>query len=103
MLENIDDYQVWTRSTAIYTDNDYPVLGLAEEAGEVLGKFAKWKRDDTEFPTEAIVKELGDVMWMVARIADDMHIPMSEVLQTNKDKLDSRKQRDVLQGSGDNR
>lgn len=98
-----DDYQSFCRTTAIYTDTLYPVLGLAEEAGEVAGKYAKWVRDGGAFPEETIIKELGDVLWMVAAIASDLDVSLDTVASMNKMKLESRAARGVLSGSGDNR
>ena len=88
-------------------DYAYPALALAEEAGEVAGKFAKAIRDDncslsTERKIE-IKKELGDVMWFVAELATLLGFTLEEVMQGNIDKLESRKQRGVIHGSGDNR
>ena len=44
----------------------YPALGLAEEAGEVAGKFAKAVRDNSghidETTRTLLAKELGDVL-----------------------------------------
>lgn len=98
-----DEYQQFTATTAVYTDRMYPVLGLAEEAGEAAGKFAKYVRDNTDFPYEAVKKELGDVMWMVARIAADNGMTLSEVIAGNVNKLKDRQKRSVLHGSGDDR
>lgn len=85
----------------------YPALGLAEEAGEVSGKFAKAVRDcngkiDAE-RTEAIKKELGDVMWFVAELCTLLKVSLEEVMQQNIDKLTSRKERNVIHGNGDER
>lgn len=86
-------------------DRQYALLNLAAEAGEVVGKAAKHRRDggDVEAYNESIKKELGDVMWQVAAVAQDHGFTLQEVCQHNLDKLSSRKQRDVIQGSGDNR
>jgi len=104
-MKDIDYYQEWTETTAIYDDPLYPILGLAEEAGEVAGKYAKYVRDHTS--TNALraelSKELGDVMWMASRIAADMDIKMSDILAHNRDKLMSRQSRGKLSGSGDYR
>lgn len=100
---DFDSYQQWTATTSIYEDLDYPLLGLAEECGELLGKFAKWKRDETEFPEESVLKEAGDVLWMLARVLDDCGISLEEAALANMEKLESRKARNVLTGSGDNR
>lgn len=51
----------------------------------------------------AVKKELGDVMWMVAAIADDNGLSLSEIAEHNIAKLIDREQRGVIDGSGDNR
>lgn len=84
-----------------------PALGLAKEAGEVAGKYAKAIRDnhgviDHDRET-AIVKELGDVMWFVAELATCLGVELEDVAQKNLDKLASRKARGVIGGSGDDR
>lgn len=91
----------------VTVDYVYPALGLAEEAGEVAGKFAKAIRDnggviDGE-RKEAIIKELGDVTWMVAELCTILNVSLEEVMQKNIDKLTSRKERGVIGGSGDDR
>ena len=85
----------------------YPALGLSEEAGEVCGKFAKIIRDKdgelTDFDKQEISKELGDCLWMIAEICTILGLKLHEVMEQNIIKLESRKQRNVLSGSGDNR
>ena len=101
----IDDYQQWTEETAIYEDEVYPVLALAEEAGEVAGKYAKYLRDKTSYEDlrRDMKKELGDVAYQLARVAYEMDWPMSEILAANMNKLTDRKLRGKLGGSGDDR
>lgn len=93
-----------TSTTIAYT---YPAMGLAEEAGEVAGKFAKAIRDEAGVISaerrEAIKKELGDVCWFVAELSTLMGFSLEEVMQHNIDKLTSRKARDVIHGEGDDR
>lgn len=114
----LNEYQKKAHETASYPcgliagDNTavnylYPALGLAEEAGEVAGKYAKAIRDnhgvidhDREI---AIVKELGDVMWFVAELATCLGVKLEDVAQKNLDKLASRKERGVIHGNGDDR
>jgi len=83
------------------------VLGLAGESGEVTDKFKKIVRDKngkiSEDDKGEIVKELGDVLWYVAIIARYLNVPLSEVAEKNVEKLESRRQRGKLNGSGDNR
>ena len=88
-------------------DYIYPALGLAEEAGEVAGKFAKAVRDNAGVIDEAykfeIEKELGDVLWFVAECCTVLRIDMNEVAELNIKKLADRKGGGVIDGSGDNR
>lgn len=111
---NFDDYQEQAVSFAFYpksTEWDlpfYPALGLAGEAGEVVEKIKKLMRDtDAKILTDEqkaeIVKELGDVLWYVANLAEDLNYDLGQVALMNLNKLRSRKVRDTLKGSGDNR
>lgn len=102
----MDNYQKQAMSFRTATaDEAYALLNLAAEAGEVLGKVAKHIRDggDDESLRQNIKKELGDVMWMVAAVAADFDLTLSEVCAHNIEKLNSRKERNVITGSGDNR
>lgn len=81
------------------------VFGLWEEAGEVGGVFKRMFRGDYT-PEEAgakLFKELGDCLWYIGQIARDNEWKLSEIAQANVDKLASRKLRNVLVGTGDNR
>lgn len=109
----LDDYQDKAVETAIFPrDNNldiiYPALKLAGEAGEVAEKVGKAIRDDiTKFQETAylddLAKELGDVLWYVAALADSIGYDLSEIADINLKKLNSRKDRGVLGGSGDDR
>lgn len=83
----------------------YAVMGLAEEAGEVAGKFAKWRRDETDSEKlrEDVKKELGDVFWMIASIATDLHLPLEEIASGNIEKLSARLSKGTISGQGDDR
>lgn len=48
-------------------------------------------------------KEVGDALWYVSNIARDLKVSLEDVAGGNLEKLQSRKERGVLQGSGDNR
>lgn len=85
----------------------YVLLGLGEEAGEVLGKYKKIIRDKNGVISNddmlSIKKELGDVMWYLSEAAYNLGMTLEEVAQTNVDKLTDRNVRNVIGGSGDNR
>jgi NTP pyrophosphatase (non-canonical NTP hydrolase) len=107
----LSDYQERSRATAVYPDAGanllYPTLGLCGEAGEVAEKIKKMVRDDAGILSDerraAVSKELGDVLWYVAQIATEAGLDLEAIAEANLDKLLSRRQRDVLQGSGDDR
>ena len=107
----LNSYQNAALQTAIYPDKGfnfaYPALGLVGEAGEVADKLKKIIRDNGGFLTDpvrdAVAKELGDVLWYLAVLAYEMDYDLNEIAQINIDKLNSRKERGVLAGSGDNR
>jgi NTP pyrophosphatase (non-canonical NTP hydrolase) len=50
-----------------------------------------------------MIAELGDVLWYVARAAAELDVHPSDVAKDNIEKLKSRKERNVLGGSGDER
>lgn len=105
------DYQEKSRKTALYPDLDnnfiYPTLGLSGEAGEVSEKIKKVMRDDggvvSEEKRAEIKKELGDVLWYVSQIATELQLSLDDIANANIEKLYSRLDRGVIQGSGDNR
>jgi len=100
-----DQYQEQAVKTAIYPSSayiTYPAMGLANEAGEVLGKVKKFIRDGT-LDREGAVAEVGDVLWYAAALARDLNADLSAIAQQNLDKLADRAKRGVLGGSGDKR
>jgi NTP pyrophosphatase (non-canonical NTP hydrolase) len=116
---SFDDYQTFTRSTALYPGSAtsssealaYCAFGIAGEAGEISEKLKKivrvggFKALGTLSAEDrgALLKEVGDVMWYLARFADELGQPLSEVIAANVAKLTSRKDRGVIHGSGDER
>ena len=105
---NLNNYQMQARKFAIYPERMkvvYPALGLAGEAGEVADKVKKIyrdDRDDAKFLTE-IAKEIGDVMWYCAVLAEDLGFSLQQIAEMNIYKLQSRKSGGNIVGSGDNR
>lgn len=84
--------------------------GLASEAGEVLGVRQKFIRDaDKECPDtflsyiSKLERELGDIVWHIAAIAEFYEISLQDVMEENIKKLNDRKNRGKITGSGDER
>lgn len=108
----LDDYQKEALTTALWSGDNMKdlahwVLGISGEAGEVAEKVKKIIRDkDGELNDESkaeLMKELGDVLWYIAVMAEHLGYRLEEVGQTNISKLRDRQKRNVIQGSGDNR
>ena len=107
-MSDLTSYQKWTQSTAIYTNPIiYPSLELAGEVGEVCNQVKKIYRDDDGVVTpkrkQDLEKELGDCLWALARLIDDLGLDFNKVKELNVMKLEDRLQRNVIGGSGDNR
>ena len=103
-------YQEEAIKNKIYGYGDkiiYPTLGVVNEAGEVAGKVKKVLRDcNGDFNTEnklKIADEMGDVLWYLAALADDLNINLSTIAEMNIEKLLGRRERGTIQGSGDSR
>lgn len=83
------------------------VLGLVGESGEVAEKVKKLIRDKqgelSDEDRAEIVKELGDVLWYITTISHLIGYDLEEVARLNNEKLLSRKARNAIGGSGDNR
>jgi len=78
-------------------------LGLVGEAGEIAEKLKKSFRDGATLDNKGMLKELGDVLFYVAALSNFYGASLQTVAKMNREKLDSRQKRGVLQGSGDNR
>lgn len=106
----LNDYQQYALRTARSKDapNElmHLLLGLIGESGEIAEKVKKIIRDEaSDFSKldELFEKELGDVLWHIAVLADYFDIPLEKIAQQNIDKLASRQARGVIGGSGDSR
>ena len=107
-MTSLNDYQRDACATAVFDDDvaiPYLALGLANEAGEVAGKIKKVLRQDQPLASAipAIRKELGDVLWYVAVLAERLDASLELVAQENLAKLRDRMAAGTLKGDGDTR
>ena len=109
-VSDLDMYQQVAKTTAIYPREQaiiYPTLGLTGEAGEVANKVKKIIRDDGNKINESLVQEIsaeiGDCLWYVALLADDIGCKLSDIANDNLLKLANRMKNGTLHGSGDKR
>lgn len=107
-----DEYQKQAMTTAIANpdplmDKTIWAMGISGEAGEVLEKWKKivaYKNGKlSEEDRAELGKELGDVVWYVAVMAQSLGFSLDDIMAANVQKLADRKQRGVQKGAGDNR
>jgi NTP pyrophosphatase (non-canonical NTP hydrolase) len=107
-----DEYQKQALTTAVTNpdplmDKTIWAMGVAGEAGEVI---EKWKKivayKDGKIGDEdlaELAKELGDVVWYIAVLAQSLGLSFDDIMLRNIKKLQDRKERQVIKGAGDNR
>jgi NTP pyrophosphatase (non-canonical NTP hydrolase) len=114
---NLNDYQNDARKTAVWPTWEHMAFGLLEEAGEIAGICKRYHRADeeydsidenhdsdlSEFAKDRLKAELGDVLWYAAMLADVLGFTLEEVAKGNLAKLQRRKAKDMIHGSGDDR
>lgn len=108
---NFAEYQAQAKQFAVYEEETYPFVGLPGEVGEFLDIPAKSLRGDNllerfgsrEAIREQVMKEAGDVLWMLTACLEELEMSLQDVAEMNIKKLKDRQERDVLKGSGDNR
>lgn len=128
LMSDFNKYQKEASALAIYphtnvvhpykgnisADYIYPVMGLCGEVGELANKVKKFLRDNLgqikgddgevlpEFK-EIVMGELSGTLWYVNEVATSFNIKLGDVAEYNIKQLNDRKERGVLNGSGDNR
>lgn len=99
------DYQTWAQTKDRTTENYVEhtgkftgsqgrlingALGLAGECGEVVDIIKKHTQYNKTLDKAHLKEELGDVLWYMAIILEDIGSSFEEVMQLNRDKLDKR-------------
>lgn len=117
----LNEYQQRAMETCLLTAENfsYMMLNLVGEVGEFASKVAKAIRKDQlgihmeELHVKAkdlfedmdaeLMAEAGDILWQLSGLCSVMGWSLDEVAEANLDKLASRKQRNTIDGNGDNR
>ena len=90
-----NEYSVKAATTAKYHGLNYNSVGFGGEAGEYLNEYKKFLRREHLPPPddpiyERLLLELGDTLWYMARIAEDLGSSLEEIATMNIDKLRTR-------------
>lgn len=115
----LNEYQREAMTTCMSSCNNfsYMVLNLVGEVGEFAGKVAKHiRKNNTSIQNnrlqygwleyedrELLRKEAGDILWQLSGVCSVLGWDLEDVARENLGKLASRKERGVIDGSGDNR
>lgn len=104
----LDDYQdlaltTWKRTPGDQVDDlAYLALGLNGEAGEVAEHIKKRLRHGKEIDRDELKKELGDLLWYAAVMADELGFSLEDVAADNIAKLRARYPAGFVQRWGSN-
>lgn len=111
----LEEYQKQAMTTCMASSENfsYMFLNLVGEVGEFASKVAKAIRKNQisvvyneivgTTDDEELQKEAGDILWQLSGLCTVMGWNLEDIAQQNLDKLASRQQRNVIDGSGDNR
>lgn len=111
----LEEYQKQAMTTCMPSSENfsYMFLNLVGEVGEFASKVAKAIRKKQisvvyneivgTTDDEELQKEAGDILWQLSGLCSVMGWKLEDIAQQNLDKLASRQQRNVIDGSGDNR
>jgi NTP pyrophosphatase (non-canonical NTP hydrolase) len=87
-----------------YTDGySDPAIGMSTSAGLIANKAKKVIRDGKAFDPDWVDSMITKILSACKTIAEEYDASIEEIMQTNIDKLASRKERGMIQGSGDGR
>lgn len=104
--EYLDEYAKWVNESAFAgAEVDkvlaggtmvmplYATLGLAGETGEFVELIKKWARNplNSRPPQEKLKSELGDIVWYITRLCNQLGLTLGEVIEYNRSKIDRRK------------
>lgn len=115
----LNEYQNEAMTTCLPTSENfsYMSLNLVGEVGEFTSKIAKAIRKGkavildnrinvngmSSEEIDELKKEAGDILWQLSGLCTVMGWNFEDVAKQNLEKLAERKQRNVIDGNGDNR
>ena len=92
-----DEMSTCRLETSIDINSEYDMggivmatMGLSGEVGELNDMIKKWIFHKTDMDITHAKKELGDIMWYIACMAESFGWSLDEIMQMNIDKLKAR-------------
>lgn len=100
--EYIEATKKFDNHAEVYGDLPY-ALGMAAESGEVANEYERGMRIGSFVNLFEIRREIGDVLWQIARICDRHGWTFESLMQDNIDKLTERYAREGIGTRDDHR
>ena len=92
-----DEMSTCRLETSIDINSEYDMggivmatMGLSGEVGELNDMIKKWIFHKSDMDITHAKKELGDIMWYIACMAESFGWSLDEIMQMNIDKLKAR-------------
>ncbi len=103
---NANDYQTDALRTAntdsrtLETRLTNWALGITGEAGEIAEDIKKHVFHGKALDSDAVAKELGDLLWYIAVMSHELGYPLADVMAQNVAKLKARYPSGFVEGGG---
>lgn len=102
-ITKFNEYAIFTASLDVKPTWKHLFTAIVEELGEIASIYKRNERDGTPIDRDKLQKELGDLYWSVIEFSRIEGFWPQDVVDANVTKLESRKNRGVISGSGDDR
>lgn len=66
------------------------IIGIGGESGELLDAYKKYKFCERELDTQNIKEEIGDLLWYLVQLCEEVNYSISEAMSDNIEKLSKR-------------
>lgn len=88
--EATDNYHNFFSKEKVNPRIEHAMYGLVTETGEIMDQLKRSKVYNTPFDKVNIVEELGDIMWYMAILCDEVGLSFEELWDRNIEKLKAR-------------
>jgi NTP pyrophosphatase (non-canonical NTP hydrolase) len=105
-MKTFEEYQLFCESNAQYLNvgNNliYPILGLCARTGSLADKINKIQKDGG-FDRDAMISEIGEVLWFLSTVSSEMGLNLSDIAKKNIEKLSSKRRSGASYGLGEDK